>query len=100
MDLGILKTQHGLKILNDHLSTCSYITGYQPSQNDLLAMKILTDNFPRLCDQTFPHVNRWKSHIQSLFACDKNLFPGSNEPIEIVPKDCRQVVNISYVHNS
>ena len=100
MDLEILKTQHGLKILNDHLSTCSYITGYQPSQNDSLVMKILTDDYPTQCDPALPHFNRWKSHIQSLLACDKNSFPDSSEPIEIVPKGCRQVVNTSYVHNS
>ena len=99
MNLEILKTQHGLKILNDYLSTCSYITGYHPSQNDLLVIQTLSDDNPTHCDPTIPHVNRWKSHIQSLLTCDKNSFPESSEPIEIVPKGYRQVVNISYVYN-
>src|ERR1700676_2842557 len=53
----------GLSSLNDHLSTRSYVSGYQPSGSDVqLAYQI-----PAGVDGSkYPHVRRWLTHILSL----------------------------------
>ena len=85
MDLEIIKTQHGLKLLDNYLSNRSYISGCQPSQNDLLVIQKILEDYTSIRQTPLPHVNRWVSHIQSFSTSDANSFPKSNEAIMILP---------------
>jgi len=61
---GDCSTEKGLKSLNDHLATRSYVDGYAPSAAD-------AGPFAEVAKAThgtvtmFPHVTRWYMHIRS-----------------------------------
>lgn len=56
--------------LNKYLAENSYITGFQPSQNDNTVFDHLeTQNLKQLC-----HVQRWFNHISS-FGVVRKTFP-------------------------
>ena len=92
MDLEIIKTQHGLKSLDNYLSNRSYISGFQPSQNDLLVFQKLLECYSSIRQPSFPHLNRWSSNIQSFSTNDRNLFPKSKESIMIIPQENSKVM--------
>ena len=54
--------------LNKKLATRSYIEGYALSEADKSALSQLS-GIP--CKQSFPHVNRWASHIVALVGLAK-----------------------------
>lgn len=92
MDLEIIKTQHGLRSLDNYLSNRSYISGFQPSQNDLLVYQKILEDYSSIRQLSFLHLNRWASHIQSFSTSDRNLFPKSNESIMIIPQENLKVM--------
>ena len=92
MDLEIIKTQHGLRLLDNYLSDRSYISGFQPSQNDLFVFQKVLEDYSSIRQPTFRHLNRWASHIHSFSTSDRNLFPKSNESIMIIPKENSKVM--------
>jgi len=84
MQFETLKTLPGLEKLNDYLSTRSYISGFQPSQNDLKVIQILSNNDDNIRTQSLSHINRWSLHIRSFSTSERNAFPTSNDPIKII----------------
>jgi len=62
----------GLKKLNQHLATKSYIEGYQPSQSDTAAF----DQIKSSPSADNVHVLRWYNHIKS-FGDLRKQFPGA-----------------------
>ena len=92
MDLKILKENHGLKALDDYLSYRSYISGFQPTKNDLIVLQTILEDKLRINLQSLPHVSRWTLHIQSFSSSDKNSFPRSSDPINVQPQDHTKVV--------
>ncbi|KAL1872022.1 hypothetical protein VTK73DRAFT_1724 [Phialemonium thermophilum] len=57
-----LLSEAGLAVLNNWLTTRSYITGYAPSQADVACFKALSSS----PDATkYPHAARWYKHIAS-----------------------------------
>lgn len=73
MAFGDLKTDGGVKALNDHLTHKSYVEGYQPSQADTAAFEALS-SAPSAAK--FPHVSRWYKHISSYSQSERSAFPG------------------------
>jgi len=71
LSLGDIKSDAGLKKLNQHLESRSYIDGYTPSQSDV----VLFDAIPSV-DKKYPHVSRWLAHIKSYTANDRKAFAG------------------------
>jgi len=69
---GDLSTPTGLKALNEHLASRSYIEGYVPSQADAALFATLS------CEpaKEFAHSARWYRHIKSYSAQEHNDFPG------------------------
>jgi len=63
----------GLKKLNEHLKSRSYIEGYAPTQADTAAIDAIK-SAPSAKD--LPHVARWYNHIKS-FGDLKKQFPGA-----------------------
>ncbi|KAL8436994.1 hypothetical protein Efla_007848 [Eimeria flavescens] len=71
-DLGNLRADSGLEKLNSYMSSRSYITGYQPSQDDsLTAAKLLGP--PSACK--YPHAYRWYKHITAFHAAEQASWP-------------------------
>jgi elongation factor 1-beta len=57
-----LQTELGLKSLNTHLLTRSYINGFAPSKTDAEIVQKVAANVD---SKKFPHVVRWYRHISS-----------------------------------
>jgi len=62
----------GLTLLNNWLKTRSYISGYTPTQADVVTFKALKDQ-PAV--EKYPHAYRWYSHIKS-YDADFSTLPG------------------------
>lgn len=77
-DFGLLKTDAGLKKLNEHLSTRSYISGVSATKDDMKAFSAIRPSIP---SNKFPHVLRWYSHIRHLEGTSpmKNWGTGTKE---------------------
>merc|ERR1712025_428649 len=71
MGFGDLKSDGGLKALNDYLSDKSYIEGFQPSAADSVVFK----NISSAPKSQFTHALRWYNHIKS-YGKDTSAFPG------------------------
>ena len=74
MGFGELKTDGGLKSLNDFLADRSYIEGYTASQADSVVFAALS-GAPKA---SFPHALRWYNHIKSM---DRSALPGVKKPL-------------------
>merc|ERR1712168_1502662 len=72
---GDLKTECGLKALNDYLSTRSYIEGYVPSKADI---SIYSSLGCTPCEE-YMHAARWYRHISSYSSDEKSNFPCATE---------------------
>ncbi|KAA0200333.1 Integrin linked protein kinase [Fasciolopsis buskii] len=77
MGFGDLKTESGLKALDDYLLTRSYIEGFQPSQADVVVYKSLGHK-PAA---KYHNALRWYNHIDS-FGAEKDSFSGQQMPVE------------------
>ena len=62
---GSLKTDAGLKALNDHLATRSYVNGQSASQDDFARFAEIHVSIDQAA---FPNVERWYKHIRHLKA--------------------------------
>merc|ERR1711973_421241 len=80
---GDLSTPSGLKALNEHLASRSYIEGYVPSQADTSIFSLLS------CEpgKEFAHSARWFRHIKSYSAEEQKKFPGVSVTNEAPVKD-------------
>jgi len=67
-----LSTQPGLTKLNEHLSSRSYISGYNPSQDDVLIHKKVAV-LPQKTQ--FVHAARWFKHVSYFTDGQKGLWP-------------------------
>ncbi|KAL8447213.1 hypothetical protein Emed_004536 [Eimeria media] len=71
-DLGNLRADSGLEKLNAYMSSRSYISGYQPSQDDsLTAAKLLGP--PSACK--YPHAYRWYKHVSAFHPEEQASWP-------------------------
>ena len=72
---GDLSTPAGLKALNEHLATKSYIEGYVPCQADVSIFASLKTT----PDAQYCHAARWFRHIKSFSTEEQTSFPGVPE---------------------
>ncbi|KAK9861832.1 hypothetical protein WJX84_009495 [Apatococcus fuscideae] len=71
LSLGDLSSTSGLEQLEKHLQDRTYVSGYEPSLDDLKVYVVLT----KVPDGSkFPHTQRWHKQISALL---KESFPGS-----------------------
>jgi len=68
---GDVSTSAGLKALNEHLATRSYIEGYVPSQSDVSIFSSLSST----PSAEYCHLARWYRHIKSFSAKEQEAFP-------------------------
>lgn len=70
-DLGNLKADSGLQKLNDYLLSRSYISGYTPTQDDVItAGKLL--GAPS--SSKYPNAYRWYKHIKYFHPSEQALW--------------------------
>merc|ERR1711915_812573 len=72
---GDLSTPSGLKALNEHLATRSYIEGYVPCQADVSTFSSMSSS----PDAQYCHAARWYRHIKSFSGEEQKSFPGVPE---------------------
>ncbi|XP_042859033.1 elongation factor 1-beta-like [Penaeus japonicus] len=70
-NFGDLKSDAGVKALNDYLGDKSYIEGFVPSQDDVAVFEALG----KAPAGKYSHALRWYNHISS-FGAEKSKFPG------------------------
>jgi len=73
---GDLKSESGLKALNEYLASRSYINGYVPSQADVAILSSLgapSDKHVHCC--------RWYRHIKSYSTEELKAFPAASAPV-------------------
>merc|ERR1711872_761743 len=75
-NFGDLKSDSGVKALNDFLAERSYIDGFVPSQTDVGVFEAMG----KAPAASFAHALRWYTHIAS-FGAAKASFPG----VKVVP---------------
>lgn len=73
---GDLTTPAGLKSLNEHLASRSYVEGYVPSQADVAAFTAL----PFAPEKEYAHVARWYRHVKSFSSDEHKAFPAAAAP--------------------
>merc|ERR1712154_20844 len=76
---GDVTKDAGVKALDAHLASNSYIEGYVPSQADTVVFDALKGKTPDR--STYPHAERWFLHIKS-FEASKKQFPKSAKPAD------------------
>merc|ERR1712241_386069 len=76
---GDVTKDAGVKALDAHLASNSYIEGYVPSQADTTVFDALKGKTPDR--STYPHAERWFLHIKS-FEASKKQFPKSSKPAD------------------
>merc|ERR1712243_541802 len=83
VSFGDLSTSSGLKALNEHLATRSYIEGYVSCQADVSTFSSLTTapSASQYC-----HIPRWYRHIKSFSAKEQESFPGVPESTQSLPR--------------
>merc|ERR1712241_1499946 len=74
---GDVTKDAGVKALDAHLASNSYIEGYVPSQADTTVFDTLKGKSPDRAK--YPHAERWFLHIKS-FETSKKQFPQSSKP--------------------
>jgi len=70
---GDLTTPAGLKSLNEHLASRSYVEGYVPSQADVATFTALS----LAPDTEYVHVGRWYRHVKSFSSDEHKGFPAA-----------------------
>ncbi|KAH0474507.1 MAG: hypothetical protein KVP17_003817 [Porospora cf. gigantea B] len=70
IDLKTVKTEAGLKELNVHLLKESYVTGFEPTQDDVLVVNKLSTT----PSAQYKNALRWFNHINSFSASEKANF--------------------------
>ena len=82
MDFQDLNTPEGLRRLNEHLATRSYISGHEPTQNDVLVFRSTLKEPPSKAP-TANNVKRWHLHLKSFSVDDMKSFPQAKEKVKV-----------------
>ena len=70
-----LQSDAGLKALNEHLATRSYIEGYQPSGADAALLPQISASVD---SSKYPHAARWLTHISSFTPTIRSTWSGAS----------------------
>merc|ERR1712061_605898 len=76
---GDVTKDAGVKAIDAHLTSNSYIEGYVPTQADTTVFDALKGKSPDRAK--YPHAERWFLHIKS-FEASKKQFPKSSKPAD------------------
>merc|ERR1712025_987224 len=79
-NFGDLKSERGVKTLNEYLEGKSYIDGFLPSQADVSVFEAMG----KAPSASFAHALRWYNQISS-YGSEKAKFPGVKKPVAPAP---------------
>jgi len=79
-NFGDLKSNSGVKALNDYLADRSYIDGYVPTQGDVTVF----NGLGKAPANSFAHALRWYNQISS-YGSEKSKFPAGSGKINTSP---------------
>ena len=78
MEFPDINTQEGLQYLDSYFLSRSYVSDYQPTQNDASVFRALSKE----PSEQFPNVLRWYRHIKNFGSARKDL-PQATKSISI-----------------
>ena len=78
MEFPDINTQEGLQYLDSYFLSRSYVSDYQPTQNDASVFRALSKE----PSEHFPNVLRWYRHIKNFGSARKDL-PHATKSISI-----------------
>merc|ERR1712168_1135394 len=84
-NFGDLKSDRGVKILNEYLEGKSYIDGFVPSQADVSVFEAMG----KAPSASFAHALRWYNQISS-YGSEKAKFPGVKKPVAAAPAPAQE----------
>ena len=96
MEFKDLSSDLGLCCLNEHLSSRSFISGYEATQNDVVVFKALQLN--KDITSSHSNVHRWCLHMKTYTPFDLKTLPKSEEVVKVVssqsakPNSSKEVV--------
>ena len=85
-----MNTQEGLQYLDSYFLSQSYISDYQPTQNDASVFRALSKE----PSENFPNVLRWYRHIKNFGSARKDL-PQPTKSISIKSETCKKDSEVS-----
>ena len=92
MEFKDLNSSAGLKQLDEHLATRSYITGFEPSQNDVSVFRSIPKDLAY--EKDHKNVKRWYLHIKSFSIDQLRSLPQANEKVKVTPS---QGIEVKYL---
>merc|ERR1711931_280119 len=84
-NFGDLKSDRGVKTLNEYLEGKSYIDGFVPSQADVSVFEAMG----KAPSASFAHALRWYNQISS-YGSEKAKFPGVKKPVAAAPAPAQE----------
>ncbi|XP_038893658.1 elongation factor 1-delta-like isoform X2 [Benincasa hispida] len=78
VSLSDVKSAAGLKKLDEYLLTCSYISGYQASKDDIAVFEAIS----KPVSSEYVNVSRWSKHIEALLRASAVFGEGSGVKFE------------------
>jgi len=89
MEFKDLNLASGIRALNEHMAGRSYITGVEPTQNDLIIFRAMSADCVKEKDSI--NVKRWYMHIKSFSNDEMKAFPVAKEKIKVIlPPVCEK----------
>ena len=82
MEFKDLNLASGIRALNEHMTGRSYITGVEPTQNDLIVFRAMSADCVK--EKESINVKRWYMHIKSFSNDEMKEFPAAEEKVKVV----------------
>ena len=95
MEFKDLNLASGIRALNEHMTGRSYITGVEPTQNDLIVFRAMSADCVK--EKESINVKRWYMHIKSFTNDEMKAFPVAKEKIKVIlPPVCEVKFTLTY----
>ena len=85
-----MNTQEGLQFLDSYFLSKSYVSDYQPTQNDVSVFRAVSKE----PSEQFPNVLRWYRHIKNFGSARKDL-PQATKSISIKSETSKKDTEVS-----
>ena len=90
MEFPDVNTQEGLQFLDSYFLSKSYVSDYQPTQNDVSVFRAVSKE----PSEQFPNVLRWYRHIKNFGSARKDL-PQATKSISIKSETSKKETEVS-----
>ena len=90
MEFPDVNTQEGIQFLDSYFLSKSYVSDYQPTQNDVSVFRAVSKE----PSEQFPNVLRWYRHIKNFGSARKDL-PQATKSISIKSETSKKDTEVS-----